>query len=779
MSCGVRRYLAGLFTGMRGPPTSNALLSADSEPESFSFAMLGLHPLRPQGRLHLLCRTGNTMARFTLSIRTRLTLYVLAFVAIIAGMALIGVFSLRSVDLRTKEIDQKWLAGTALLSEIAERIAEYRIVEGYRALATQPKVRAQAELLADGERNAIQSLQSEYLALLGGGMLTADLDSFDLALNHYFLAHDAWVKRDVDGQWAEPVRYEGSLDQFYKAADASIDTLIAADRSAAHTQAAAVDNLTDGWVILGVVVSFISTVLACWLLVRIRSQITRPLGAITRALSELAAGSREVRVPGLHRADEIGAMATAFEVFRTNALALEKAHEATRAAQDHAHSVARHDALTGLPNRRVFSAELQTLLNRGGNRGLLYSVLLIGLDQFKQVNDLRGHPAGDKVLREVACRIKDTVGRRGTAARLGGDEFAVIMDCDGDERKQSDGAVDLAGRVLEAIRRPILIGETEIKIGASIGIALQRPDHSDAGSLLRSADIAMYRAKRDTRGSIRFFEQRMDEDLLAQASLEADLKSALANWKIRPHYQPLVKLRTNRLCGFEALARWEHPERGFVPPALFVPLVEQLGLMADLTSLILRQVCRDAKEWPAEIRIAVNISPSELKDPLLPDRLLTILAEEGFDPARLDVEITESALICDIQTAKSVLATFRSAGIQISLDDFGTGYSSLYHLRELKFDKVKIDRSFIQSMLDNPESEKIVDAILGLTKNLDLSVVAEGIENPAILLRLAAKGCEFGQGYYFGKAMTAASATDMLLKEIVAQSRIVDTRRTA
>jgi len=718
------------------------------------------------------------MARLTSSIRTRLTLYVLAFVAIIAAMALVGILSLRSVDLRTKEIDQQWLAGTALLAEIADRIAEYRIAEGYRALATDPTVRTQAESLAHGQRNAIQILQSTYLTVLGGRIRTADLDSLDTALNHYFLAHEAWVKKDVDGQWRGPALYEGSLDQLYRAADASVDTLIAANRSAAHSQAVAVASLTDRSVILGIVVSLIAAVLAGWLLVRIRSQITRPLGAITHALSELAAGSREVRVPELHRADEIGAMATAFEVFRTNALALEKAHEATRVAQDQAHSLARHDALTGLPNRRVFSAELQTLLNRGRNSSLLYSVLLIGLDQFKQVNDLRGHPAGDMVLREVARRIKDTVGRRGTAARLGGDEFAVILDCDVDERKQSDGAVDLADTVLDSIRRPIQIGDAEIMIGASIGIALQRPDSSDAGSLLRSADIAMYRAKRDARGSIRLFEQSMDEDLLAQASLEADLKSALAHWKIQPHYQPLVELRTNRLCGFEALARWEHPQRGFVPPDLFVPLVEQLGLITDLTSLMLRQICRDAKEWPAQIRIAVNISPSELNDPLLPDRLLTLLAEEGFDPARLDVEITESALICDIQTAKSVLNTLRGAGIQISLDDFGTGYSSLYHLRELKFDKVKIDRSFIHSMADNPESETIVDAILGLTKNLHLSAVAEGIENPSILLRLAAKGCEYGQGYYFGKAMTAKNATDLLTKEIAAQDRIIDNRRT-
>jgi diguanylate cyclase (GGDEF)-like protein len=719
------------------------------------------------------------MARFTFSIRTRLTLYILTFVAIIAGMAVSGVLSLRSVDLRTKEIDGKWLAGTALLAEMADRIAEYRIAESYRALATEPRVRAQAELLADGHRKEINTLESEYVALLGSQIQTADLESFNTALNNYYRAHDAWVNTDTNGEFGDPAHYRGSLDQLYKAADASVDTLVAANRLAAHKQAAAVDDLTDGSVILEVVVSLIAVLLASWLLIRIRSQITRPLGAITQALSKLATGCREVRVPELHRADEIGAMATAFEIFRTNALALEKAHEATRVAQDHAKSLARHDALTGLPNRRVFSAELQTMLIRARSGSALLSVLLVGLDQFKQVNDLHGHPAGDMVLCEVARRIKDAVGRKDVVARLGGDEFAIIMLGDPQQPEHPDGVTDLAKRVLTFIRKPILMGETKLEICASIGISLQGTGGSDAGNLLRCADIAMYRAKRTGTGSICLFEQSMDEDLLAQASLEADLKSALADQRIRPYYQPLVEIRSNRLCGFEALARWEHSERGFVPPDLFIPLVEQLGLMTDLTSSILRQACRDARQWSTDIRISVNISPSELKDPLLPNRLLTILAREHFDPSRLDVEITESALICDIQTAKLVLTMLRSAGIKICLDDFGTGYSSLYHLRELKFDKVKIDRSFIQSMPDNPESEKIVDAILGLAKNLNMSVVAEGIENPVVLLRLAAKGCEFGQGYYFGKAMTAQNATDLVMKEIDPQIGILETRRMA
>jgi diguanylate cyclase (GGDEF)-like protein len=705
------------------------------------------------------------MARFTSSIRGRVMIFILTFVVIVVGVAVSGALSLRSVDLKTREIDQQWLTGTAMLAELADRLAEYRIAEGYRALAPNPKMRAQAELLANDHRRAIETLQTEYIRLLGGQIQATDLNSFRAAWKNYTTAHDAWVRMDADGTQDEPARYGGSLDGSYKAADAAVDGLISANNSAAHAQAAAVDALTARSISIAILVSSSAILLAGWLLARTRTQITRPLAAITQALSQLAAGSREVRVPELHRTDEIGEMAKAFEIFRSNALALEKAHEATRAAQQHAHSVSQHDALTGLRNRRVFSLELQTLLKRTRKSTVLYSVLFVGLDHFKQINDLHGHSLGDVVLCEVARRIKDTVGRNGLVARLGGDEFAIVIEGDIEHRKHVDAIGDLANRVLAAVRRPIAVGERTIEVGASIGIAPRPVDNTDAEGLMRFADIAMYRAKRDARGSIRFFERSMNEDLLAQASLEADVKSAVAAGKIQPYYQPLVEIRSNRLTGFEALARWQHAERGFVAPDMFIPLIEQLGLMSEFTSSILRQVCRDAKDWPQDIRVAVNISPSELKDPLLPSRLLAVLAEEGFDPARLEVEITETALISDIDTAKTTLAALKSKGITTSLDDFGTGYSSLYHLRELKFDKVKIDRSFINSMLVNSESEKIVDAILGLAKNLKMSTVAEGIEDPAILLRLAAKGCEFGQGYYFGKAMTARCAGDALIAE--------------
>jgi predicted signal transduction protein with EAL and GGDEF domain len=316
-----------------------------------------------------------------------------------------------------------------------------------------------------------------------------------------------------------------------------------------------------------------------------------------------------------------------------------------------------------------------------------------------------------------------------------------------------------------------MVGESSAQIGASIGIAICGADGSDAAGLLHAADIAMYRAKRDGKGTFRFFEQSMDEDIRAQAALEADLKTAIADERIEPYYQPLVDIQQNRICGFEALARWNHPKRGFVPPDVFIPLVEQLGLMPELTSSVLRQACRDALQWHDDIRLSFNISPSDLKDPALATRLLSVIAQEGFPPQRLEVEITETALVSDIKTAQSILTTLQGLGVKIVLDDFGTGYSSLYHLRELKFDKIKIDRSFVQAMLANPESEKIVDAILGLTKHLNLPTVAEGIENPAVMKRLADRGCAYGQGYYFGKAMTAVSATELLNKDDANRAR--------
>lgn len=447
------------------------------------------------------------------------------------------------------------------------------------------------------------------------------------------------------------------------------------------------------------------------------------------------------------------------------ALELEKAHEETRLAEEQARMLARHDALTGLPNRRVFSTDLQTALNRAQSGMATYSLLLIDLDGFKKINDLHGHQIGDTVLCDVARRLETSLRKNDMAARLGGDEFAIIAEGDAELPEHLEAAKRLAGRLVGAIRQPILAYDNRFEIGASIGIAFCRADATDIGSLLRAADIAMYRAKQSGGSTFRFFEQSMDDEMRAQEAIERDLTKAVAEEQIRPYYQPLVDIGEQRIRGFEALARWNHPERGFIPPDVFIPIVEQLGLMTDMTVSILRQACRDARQWPEDIRLSVNFSPSELQDAALPERILEILEQEGVHPARLEVEITENALVSNIDTAKVILTTLQKFGVTICLDDFGTGYSSLYHLRELKFDKIKIDRSFVQAMQKNMDSEKIVDAILGLTHNLNLPTVAEGIENPEVLPFLASKGCEYGQGYYFGKAMAGDRVQEFLRKE--------------
>ncbi|MDO3529538.1 EAL domain-containing protein [Ralstonia pseudosolanacearum] len=488
------------------------------------------------------------------------------------------------------------------------------------------------------------------------------------------------------------------------------------------------------------------------------------LTTVAQALEQKRLSREAVQLTALARKqnDELRAFNAGLE-----AMVLARTEEVQR--------LARHDPLTGLYNRRVLAAELEAAIAESRVTGCPYLVLIIDLDRFKPVNDLRGHRVGDIVLCEIAERLKDALRRSDTVSRLGGDEFAVIAKAD--RGSYAESAINLAGRLLAEIRKPVMIDGNRIEIGASIGIASCPSDGSDAEGLLRSADIAMYRAKREARGSFRFFEQRMDEELREQRELEVDVRAAINNGLVLPHYQPLIDIRNNHLYGFEILARWQDPVRGAVPPDIFIPVAEQLGLIPRLTSSLLRHACSDAVRWSNDkIRLSINISTSQLKDIRLPDQLLAILDAESFPPPRLEIEITETALVGDIETAKAVLSALRVAGITVALDDFGTGYSSLYHLRELKFDKVKIDKSFVQSMQSNNESDKIVEAMIGLAKCLGMPAVAEGIEDRASLDHLIFKGCDFGQGFYFGKAMSAEKAK-ALLTAFEDTSAIVDSKR--
>ncbi len=491
-----------------------------------------------------------------------------------------------------------------------------------------------------------------------------------------------------------------------------------------------------------------------WILSRGKAVEWNPDGSVARIIGT------DTDITSLKEA-EAQAAEEKEQTYRKHVAALEKAHEAAEAAQRLAQSLARHDALTGLPNRRVFAEVLEAARLQAGRGGAQFAVLSLDLDRFKPVNDIYGHQAGDDVLREVATRIGAVVRGGDTVARLGGDEFALIMHCVNLDDEPVAAAAFLADRIIGAVERPISIGDRCVDVGASIGIALCPQDGTDPETLLRAADMAMYRAKEEGRGTHRFFQRSMEDALRARLALEADVRSAVANEEIEPHYQPLMLLAEKRLVGFEILARWHHPTRGNVEPEFFIPVVEKLGLIAEMTYSLLRRACLDARSWAPEITIALNVSPKHLGDPLLTAKILAILSETAFPPERLEIEITESALVGDLPAARNALVGLQELGIKISLDDFGTGYSNLYNLRELRFDKIKIDRSFVMSMETDVESAKIVHSVIDLAKSLGLPTIAEGIEHVQTMNQIVQSGGEYGQGFYFSKALPAAEAAKL------------------
>ncbi|MCP5433777.1 MAG: EAL domain-containing protein [Alphaproteobacteria bacterium] len=441
-----------------------------------------------------------------------------------------------------------------------------------------------------------------------------------------------------------------------------------------------------------------------------------------------------------------------FAVRRTRDLRREMADRAEAEAK--VRELALHDALTGLANRRKLYDAYQVLREPRPEGRAMAAALVIDLDRFKPINDLYGHGVGDRLLKMVADRISGVLRQGELAARLGGDEFAVILAVD--EPTQADRP---ARRILQALEEPFAIDGLVCRVGASIGIATAGSERVSADELIHRADVALYRAKQAGRNQACFFEQDMNAQLKTRARLELDLRTALTTKAIGPYYQPLVELATGRIRGYEILARWKHPVDGTIPPSVFIPIAEDTGLIGDLTAHIFRQACRDGLALPKHTTLALNISPMQLRDRQLPERLLGILRETGFPPARLEVELTENALVADFESARTILNALKAHGVSIALDDFGTGYSSLHHLRELPFDKLKIDRTFVTSMCDSEESRKIIDAIIGLGRSLGLTTVAEGVETKEEAESLLKLGCTMGQGFLYGVPVPATQGT--------------------
>jgi diguanylate cyclase (GGDEF)-like protein len=414
--------------------------------------------------------------------------------------------------------------------------------------------------------------------------------------------------------------------------------------------------------------------------------------------------------------------------------------------------MAHHDALTNLPNRVLFRIRMEELLRASDRQDARLAILCLDLDYFKNVNDTLGHPVGDALLEAVADRLHNCMREGDIVARIGGDEFAILAPLS----DHGDRAERLAQRIVQTLSEPFDLEGQRAVIGVSIGIALATDRDINADVLLKNADMALYRAKADGRGGYRFFEAEMDAQMQARRAIELDLREAMSRQELEVWYQPIIDLAANRVSGFEALLRWHHPEHGMIPPIQFIPLAEELGLIVPIGEWVLRQSCQDAVTWPDELKVAVNLSPVQFRNNQLVETVQQALAQTGLAPNRLELEITETALLQDNETVLTTLHRLRDLGLCIVLDDFGTGYSSLSYLRSFPFDKLKIDQSFVRDMATRPDCVAIVNSVASLALQLGITTTAEGVETPEQLDQVRSAGCTEAQGYYFDYPRPAA-----------------------
>ncbi|MCT8971926.1 putative bifunctional diguanylate cyclase/phosphodiesterase [Microbaculum marinisediminis] len=418
-----------------------------------------------------------------------------------------------------------------------------------------------------------------------------------------------------------------------------------------------------------------------------------------------------------------------------------------RFAEDEARFLAMHDVLTGLPNRAQFKQRLNRALETARRDGTSVAVICIDVDNFKDINDTLGHPIGDRILKTTAERILAMSGPSSTVARLSGDEFAVLIE------GISDTAA-LRGTAQRMLRNTSIVNEIdgqELVCSISLGISIAPADGNDVDTLIKNADVALYRAKSEGRNTIRFFTADMDREFRRRRQTEDELRRDLGTDRFKVYYQPQFDLRTGSLTGYEALARWTSPALGPVSPEVFIPAAEACGLIAPLSEWILTKACRAATEWPEPVKLAVNLSAAQFRTGDVADMIERVLRWTTLPPDRLEIEITETALLRNTETARSALNRLRGIGVSIALDDFGTGYSSLSYLSRFPIDKIKIDRSFVQRLTADRNTSAIVQAIVGLGKALDLEIIAEGVETHDQVAQLRAIGCHRVQGYLFGR----------------------------
>ena len=496
------------------------------------------------------------------------------------------------------------------------------------------------------------------------------------------------------------------------------------------------------------VMTLLGLVLAAFATWRAAGRITKPIARLDSAAGRLASGEHvQVEVRGQ---DELARLATSF-----NEMA-EKIEERERRITQ----LAFNDVLTGLPNRTMFQQQLDHLYGTIEKTESLVALHCLDLDQFKAINDTLGHPAGDALLIATGQRIRD-VARGHFVARLGGDEFVVLQNV-GTDRNAIDR---LAQDLIQAIAKPLTIEGNELVPSTSVGIAIAPFDGGDAGALLKNADLALYRAKEAGRGTFAFFEEGLNRRAQNRRQLETDLRLALEHGEFELYYQPLFDLEQNRIGSFEALIRWNHPRRGLVSPLDFISVAEETGLIVPIGAWAVREACRAAAQWPEHVRVAVNVSPVQFHRAGLNETILQALAASGLQPNRLEIEITESIFLDGSEATLKLLHGLRSIGVRIALDDFGTGYSSLSYLQSFPFDKIKIDRSFIENLLTRPGAGAIVGAITGLAHALGMETTAEGVEENEQLAELRTHGCSSVQGFLFAKPMRFAKVQELLASE--------------
>ena len=704
-----------------------------------------------------------------MTICSKILSLVAVLVFFIAVTGLVGVYKMDRIGKELSDIAKRDMPATTALTNVTMHQLE-------RAIAFERALRAAGVIGRDSRGAALRDrMRADFVALgqkveaelVGAEALfrTAIRDSHsDAARRQFELLLDQF--RDIRRGYAS---YSNSAFEAFRAIDQgrAADAERLADRAEvqqdaidkrleavlqdieAFTQAAVDTAETDEQSALMVmsIVSLTALISGITLGFVLARAITGPLGRTIAILDALSDGNTSVALK-VDRDDELGILAEAVEVIRKKTIQAKTVEEKIR-------RMAMEDPLTGLPNRTEFHRRLQEAVDQADRTGLEFGVMLLDLDQFKQVNDTLGHPAGDDLLKQVTVRLLDCVRRTDTVARLGGDEFAIIAT----NLERADGVVVLGDRIVAAIAEPFDMEGHEIRTGASIGITVYPRDKGTPDELLRHADMALYRAKDDGRGTCQLYDEELNKTIQARRELENDLRHALARDEFHLVYQPQFSLQSGEIVGAEALLRWTHPLRGRVPPSDFIPVAESSRLIIPISDWLIRQVCTQIQSWRrqglGDIRVAINLSMLHFKRQNLDQEIAAVLREAGLEAGQLELEITETMAMDGGDATKDILDRLKRLGVGLAIDDFGTGYSSLNRLKQFPVDKLKIDQSFVRDITEDPNDAAISSAVIRLGHSMNIQVIAEGVETRAHVDFLVEQGCDLAQGYYFCTPLTA------------------------